>query len=142
MRINGFPVVNATKPIVLKITPRDVAAGKTKDRNACAAAKACLREIAGCTDVRVHLSRTYVKVGNKWHRYATTRAIRQEIIAFDRGGNFEPGEYMLGQGYQATGKQTGSRTSQTRSKRLHKRRASPHHVTGVRQMHARGRSQS
>ncbi len=46
-------------------------------------------------EVRVHLSRVYVRTGRKWTRYKAANGLRTEIIAFDRGGSFEAGEYTL-----------------------------------------------
>ena len=94
MEIAGKPVKDATKKVEFTITKRDVTTGATKDPAACAAAKACMREL-GATEARVHLSRTYLKINNEWQRFQTPGAIRSEIIAFDRGGSFEPGDYTL-----------------------------------------------
>jgi hypothetical protein len=44
---------------------------------------------------RVHVARTYLKIGNKWLRCITPESLRSEIVAFDRGGKFEPGEFEL-----------------------------------------------
>lgn len=142
MKIKGFPVVNARAPLVINITARDTSRGHTKNPNACAAARACLREVDGCTEVRVHLSRTYILIGERWHRYATSPSIRAEIIAFDRGGSFAPGQYMLGSTTTAaaSGKRTGSKTGADRPRKLRKQRMPPHIVQGVRPMHPRGRA--
>lgn len=94
MKINGVNVVDASKKIVLHISPRDVAKGDNKNPSACAAAQACLRQLHA-DDARVHIGRTYLKIDNKWVRYRTSKALRSEIVAFDRGGKFMPGEYTL-----------------------------------------------
>ena len=44
---------------------------------------------------KVYLTRTYVKVGKVWARFITPESISREITAFDRGAQFEPGEYKL-----------------------------------------------
>lgn len=135
MKINGLPVVDAPKPVKLHITPQDVAKGSTKDPGACAAARACMREL-NAEAARVHIGRTYLKLKDKWVRFHTSRALRSEIIAFDRGGKFEPGEYYLSpmQPAKRTGKQQGSKTkSKPRAERRHAPpRAKPHVVTGIR----------
>ena len=95
MTIDGYPVVDATKPIVLGITLRDVKKGATKDPGSCAAALACLREVKGAEKARVHIGRTYIKIGKKWLRFLTPAALKNEIVAFDRGGKFAPGEYTI-----------------------------------------------
>jgi hypothetical protein len=94
MRIAGKVVQAAKGSVKIHITPRDIKLGDTKDPGACAAARALVRE-TGCKQARVHIGRTYLLVDDKWLRYRTSGALRSEIIAFDRGGNFEPGEYQL-----------------------------------------------
>lgn len=94
--IGGKPIINATRKVKVHIEPKDIKGGKNKDPGACAAARALLREIPNCVAARVHLGRTYL-LNNKgnWLRYKTPEALRGEIIAFDRGGSFQPGEYEL-----------------------------------------------
>lgn len=95
--IGGKKVVNARQRVTLRISAKDARTGASKDPGACAAAKAAMREIPNCTMARIHLGRAYL-FDNKtdtWKRYKTTDALRSEIIAFDRGGKFEPGTYDL-----------------------------------------------
>jgi len=94
MKINGTLVVDAKSGIELEITKNDVRTGATKDPGQCAAARAIIR-VLGAEAARVHIGRTYVKVKNKWVRYSTSPSLRREIVAFDRGGAFEPGIYRL-----------------------------------------------
>lgn len=94
MKIAGTKVVDAKAPISLKITKRDCSTGSLKDPSACAAAKALCR-LSDVKECRVHISRVYIKANGKWVRYGTPPALRSEIIAFDRGGKFEPGTYRL-----------------------------------------------
>lgn len=94
--IAGRPVVNAKRRIKLTISPMDTKAGKKGDPKACAAARAILREIPNCVAARVHVGRVYLlKNDGNWHRYKTPDALRTEIVAMDRGGKFEPGDYEL-----------------------------------------------
>jgi hypothetical protein len=89
-------VLNASRKIVVRISARDIRTGKNKDPGSCAAARALIREVPNCVAARVHLGRTYLQREDKtWLRYRTPEALRTEIIAFDRGGRFEPGEYEL-----------------------------------------------
>jgi hypothetical protein len=94
MRINGTPVKDANKPIVLTITTQDVKSGAKKNANSCAAANALCRQ-EGCEAAKVHMSRAYIKKGKTWYRFAVPLALKNEVLAFDRGGVFEPGEYVL-----------------------------------------------
>lgn len=95
--INGKPVVNASRSVSLHISPMDTKKGNVKNPGACAAALAAMREIPNCTAARVHLGRAYVYNEKKqhWVRFKTPESLRSEIIAFDRGGSFQPGEYKL-----------------------------------------------
>lgn len=94
MKISGKTVKDATKELIVHITRQDVKAGAAKNATACAAAQALLRE-GLCEEAKVHQSRTYIKKGDKWLRFSTPPALRAEIVAFDRGGTFEPGQYKL-----------------------------------------------
>jgi hypothetical protein len=69
--IDGKPVVDADKPVTVHITSED------------------------CDESRVHLGCTYLRFGNKWLRYATPPSLKAEIISFDRGGGFYPGDFRL-----------------------------------------------
>ncbi len=94
MEIAGKPVRNAKKPIVLVITSDDVKKGATRDPASCAAALACKRQM-NAAEARVHTGRTYVRIKDEWIRFNTPVSLQKEIVAFDRGGSFEPGEYEL-----------------------------------------------
>lgn len=94
--IAGKPVVNAKKTVTLHISPMDAKKGNVKDPGACAAARAAIRAVPNCIAARIHIGRAYLlgKDG-KWMRYKTPESLRGEIIAFDRGGKFQPGDYTL-----------------------------------------------
>jgi hypothetical protein len=94
MEINGKPVVDASRKLTINITKADTIKGGNKDPGACAAARACIRT-PKTLSARVHLGRVYIEQKDKWLRFQTPGALRSEIIAFDRGGKFEPGEYKL-----------------------------------------------
>jgi hypothetical protein len=125
----GMPVVDAAENVALVITKQDVSNSKQKDPGSCAAAMAGRREFK--TDVRVFLTRTFVKdsAHKRWIRFQTPDAISREIIAFDRGAAFDPGEYELKaptpamrRGYI---KKTGGKATGASGKTMKKR-----HVTG------------
>lgn len=133
LEIDGKPVVNAKKGVVLHILPQDVKAGRKKRPDCCAAAQACMRQM-GAKQAKVHLTRVYVEKPNEWIRFKTPRSLRVEIISFDRGHRFESGDYNLAplqpsiQGRTST-KQTRRKTGThpQRGKRI-----KPHAVQGVR----------
>jgi hypothetical protein len=94
MDINGKPVVDATEHMVVEITKEDCEKGKNKNPSACAAARAILREYK-VKSARVHVGITYIEEDKRWIRYKTPHSLRTELVAFDRGGTFEPGIYTL-----------------------------------------------
>lgn len=77
--IDGKPVVDADKPVIVHITPEDCARGSKKDPEKCAVALA-LRRITKCDESRVHLGCTYLRFGNKWLRYTRPTSLKAEII--------------------------------------------------------------
>jgi hypothetical protein len=93
MKIAGTPVKDADGPMVVKITKSDVRLGSTKNAKSCAAAKALCRQ--GAEEASVHFSRAYIKKDGVWIRFGVPLALRNEVLAFDRGGEFSPGEYWL-----------------------------------------------
>jgi hypothetical protein len=94
MKLEGLPVYDATEPITFTVTKRDANKGGIKDPESCAMALACKRE-QHSKDVRIHINYSYVLQKDHWLRYRTPACVGREIIAFDRGGTFDPGEYML-----------------------------------------------
>jgi hypothetical protein len=138
MEINGAKVVDATKPLTIEILPKDIQKGNNKDPGACAAAQACLRQLHA-TAARVHIGRTYLMIDKKWLRFNTPRSLRSEIIAFDRGGAFAPGEYTLKPLQPSErakrGKRAGSadKTDRNGRRNTKKRPRAKHVVTGIRE---------
>lgn len=93
--IDGLPIVDAKSPIELIVTDNDIARSDHTMPSNCAVARACRRQLH-CYEVRVHLARVYVRTNkSNWQRYDCPRQMRQEIIAFDRGGKFSPGKFLL-----------------------------------------------
>jgi len=122
-------VVNAKKSVTLHITDGDINKARRKKPDRCAAAIACRRQLH-VAEARVHLGRTYLRMNGKWVRYLTSDGLRSELIAYDKGGKFEPGEYML---YRIQpSKATGKRQSTSTKRRYKKRSHIYHRVIGVR----------
>jgi hypothetical protein len=92
--IDGKPVSDAEDSVVIHITQADCERGSKKDPTKCAAAVA-LKRTTGCDECQVHMAFTYLLFGKKWVRYATPVSLRAEIISFDRGGGFYPGDFRL-----------------------------------------------
>lgn len=128
--IEGRPVVDAKSAYSLVITKADIKGAARKQPAKCAVVRAVCRQMH-VYEARVHLGRVYLRGGAKsrnWVRYLTPGALRQEIIAFDRGGTFEPGRFTLGAPTPSSklGKRTGGATKKPYVKSGKKRR--PHHV--------------
>ena len=136
MKINGSEVKDADERLVVTITKSDVRSGSLKKAKSCAAAKALCRQ-EHCDEARVHFSRAYIKKNGRWLRFSVPTALRNEIIVFDRGGAFEPGEYVPSPlqpiarlGADKRRGRPDKRTGRHKSRNIHKR---PYHVaTGVR----------
>lgn len=132
--IENLPVIDAKRPVALRITADDVRRADPKRPDECAAARACRRDLHAI-EARVHLSRIYVRTTkDKWTRYSTPAALRSEIIAFDRGGAFAPGQYTLSPlkpSSRVVGQQ-GSGTNQRQKNRSQKKRRRYHVITDVR----------
>lgn len=130
--IDDMPVIDAKRSVTVHITAADIKGADHKEPAKCAAARACMRELK-VMEARIHLGRIYLRTNNSnWQRYLTPRNMRTEIIAFDRGGTFEPGEYTF-QAPNPThrlGKKTGAKAKWR--KPTGKIRKSPHIVTNVR----------
>src|SRR6266699_845611 len=94
MKIDGIPVEDAKHAITFEVTKRDVARGDIKDPDSCAMALACMR-YQRAKAAKIHLFYSYVLEKDHWLRYKTPVSVSREIVAFDRGGSFEPGEYTL-----------------------------------------------
>lgn len=132
-QINGLPIHDATKTIEIHITPRDILHAKRKQPASCAAAKCAVRTIDHVSDARIHLHCAYLLIGNTWRRYRTSLALRTELIAFDRGGKFMPGLYLLGAVplSQRANRKSGSSKNKNRPGKS-PRRLTVHYATDVR----------
>lgn len=88
--------VDARKRLVVTVIAEDNQKGLMKNPEACALARACIREnIADAAIVGVGY--TWLIKGNEATRYSTSEGVAREITSFDRHHDFEPGkDYVLG----------------------------------------------
>lgn len=91
---NVKSVEDATKPIHVEVTPRDVSTSKRKAHAECAMAVACKRSM-NLDGVIIATSRAYLIKGDEATRYNVPETVAREVVSFDRGASFEPGEYDL-----------------------------------------------
>lgn len=87
-------VHDATKGITIEVTKHDAATSAKKDHKTCAAAVACKRQMH-LDGVIISRAIAYMVKGTVATRYVLPESLAREVIAFDRGGSFEPGEYTL-----------------------------------------------
>jgi len=135
-RIGGRNVIDSTETIQIEITEQDTQFASRKDHGNCAVARACMKQEG--TDALVHISRVFLKMKHKnlWVRYIVRNDLRTEIVAFDRGGNFEPGIFKLYrvQPAKKLGKTTGTNTREGHTAK----RKAPTTLHGVRKLGSRG----
>jgi hypothetical protein len=124
---------------IFTIKQTDITKAERKSNDHCAAALAICRDLHS-RETRVYLSRILVKQPNgSWLRYTTPSRLARELIALDRGGRMEVGDFILRAptasqklGYRPARKHSGSRTGKG---------PRPHHVTGdVRPSAPKGRT--
>jgi len=87
-------VVNAKRDLNIDLRPADVRSAATKKHAGCAMAQACKRQLR-VDGAIISTSAAYLVDGKKATRYSVPLNVAKEIIAFDRGAGFEPGEYQL-----------------------------------------------
>lgn len=126
---NVTSVTDATKPVTIEVTKRDAASEGKKDHKACAMAVACKRKLH-LDGVVISRSVAYLVKDAVATRYGVPEQVAREVVAFDRGGAFEPGEYrldkptrikLLGAAKDADGRPEHSKTKAGRGE--------PHHMT-------------
>lgn len=103
-------VVDAKKRVVLNITREDIAFGKRKDHRTCGVA-VCVRRQENVDGVIVGVRRVYFIKGRVATRFEPTESLSRELVAFDRGGTFDAGVYVL----NPVRRPTGTKTRRTRT---------------------------
>jgi len=121
-------VKNASKDITIEVMKSDVQKGQTKNHKECVMANACKRALK-LDGAVVSVGTVYLIKDDVATRYRVPQSLSREIVSFDRGGSFAPGQYDLRQP-----EPTAPRGSGTRHKgnpRMGNK--APHHVTaGIR----------
>lgn len=87
-------VIDSTHFRSITVTRVDVAAAQRKAHSACALARACNRECK-LDGAIIALTTAYLVKGTQATRYKVPSRIREELVSFDRGAGFAPGEYYL-----------------------------------------------
>lgn len=135
---NYFPnvdrVADATKPVIINVTKRDVSVSKEKTHDACAMARACERQ-GTCEHALVFPNVAFLVKGNLAVRYRVPESVTREIVCFDRTGDFRPGEYQLsapGKAYRLGDGRRRNNGVRTGKKRAYRKPALYHLTDGIR----------
>lgn len=80
--------------VVVEVTKRDCSKAARKNHNACALARAC-EHMVGVDGAIISRSTAFLVAGRTALRYLLSSAAAREIVSFDRGAGFTPGEYIL-----------------------------------------------
>jgi hypothetical protein len=131
-KIDGLPISNSAVPILLTVSAADIQKGAPLNPNACAVALAACRNVKGVSAAKAHLGCIYLNIRGNWFRYRTSEALSREIVAFDRGGKFYPGEYYLLPVPTAALIRRIRGIAATPRKLSKVKRHKPHHTEGVR----------
>lgn len=118
--------------IVVVVTKTDANAS-LKNHKDCVMAKACKR-LSGVDGAVISVSTAFIIKGDTAYRYRVPQAITREIVAFDRGASFTPGEYELkapGE-WHKTGKQQGTTRNQATHRKTGRNSGTRHYTKGIR----------
>src|SRR6267142_2410552 len=87
-------VTDAKKNVNIEVTNADDKAAAKKSHKTCAMAVACKRKFK-LDGVVISVNRAYLVKGDRARRFVLPPSVEREVVSFDRGGGFEPGEYEL-----------------------------------------------
>jgi hypothetical protein len=91
---NVTSVVDATRSTKIEVTKKDASSRAVKNHKECAMAVACKRAFH-VDGVVISRSVAYLVKGNQARRFVLPNSVIHEVISFDRGGGFAPGNYAL-----------------------------------------------
>lgn len=87
-------VTDATKGTAIEVTRTDTSSAKRRSHRTCAMAVACKRKL-NLDGVIISVKTAYLVKGTKAIRYLVPESVSREIVSFDRGSDFAPGDYKL-----------------------------------------------
>lgn len=96
MTLEDMEIKDAKTDWPFSINSADIKAAIAQDNACCAGANGAMRDTT-VDKVRIGLSISYLKFkkNNFWYRYKTPLSLYIEIIALDKGGKFQAGDYYL-----------------------------------------------
>jgi hypothetical protein len=93
-----FPQVtiieDSSECVEIEVTKQDDKTATKKDHKTCAMAVACKRKL-GLDGVIISINTAYLVKGRTAKRYRLPVSVAREVVSFDRGGGFAPGQYRL-----------------------------------------------
>ncbi len=92
--LNGKTIVDATSPLNLRVTTRDVSKATQKNPMTCAVAQGMLHDKA-ILSVRVGARIVLVEHKDRVVRYSLTKEDQKKVAAFDAADYFQPGPMQL-----------------------------------------------
>lgn len=87
-------VVDADRGAKIEVMPADSTSRGIKNHEACALAVACKRQM-NLDGVIISRSKAYLVKGRVARRFNLSPSASREVVSFDRGAGFAPGEYLL-----------------------------------------------
>lgn len=90
----GKPVRDSKKDYLVKVTATDIRRAVPHSPTKCAIANGCKR-VDGVVAATINKSVSYLEFPDEIVRLFTPQAAAREVIALDRGGAFQPGEFWL-----------------------------------------------
>lgn len=133
----GKPIVDANKNLTITLTQRQINTSHQKDSARCAFARCCEQSVNNVEAAFFFRQSAYLEYKTKIVRYMLTGAAMTEVIVFDRGGNMQPGKYVLRAPSKAErlenkrGRDKRDRAAKGTRKGVHRKRAYIH-IKGLR----------
>lgn len=87
-------VVDADRGAKIEVMPTDANPRAQKNHEDCALAVACKRQM-NLDGVIISRSKAYLVKGRVARRFNLSPSASREVVSFDRGAGFAPGEYLL-----------------------------------------------
>lgn len=123
------PIRDATEPLTIEITRDDMRDAVRNDNRKCVYAKACERRF-GRDLLGVEVNKTVLRLefADEIVRYRTRESVVRELVAFDRGGECEPGIYEFA---VPTKRRRGKKAKRPNTRPNRPEKATLVHVTGL-----------
>jgi hypothetical protein len=130
-----FPQVtiieDASECVAIEVTKHDDKIAQKKDHKTCAMAVACKRKL-GLDGVMISINTAYLVKGTTARRYHLPQSVAREVVSFDRGAGFAPGQYQLSKVPKSLRLGTKQRNKTGRGKTGGADKEFIHHTAGIR----------